>query len=266
MEHRRQLVDGLPKASTVVCWSAGETVVVSAGTQQADSIADGGSLTVSGGSLTLENSSDASAPSGTVTVGGGTLTIKDGASTGSLTESAGALTGSVSLAISGSYVWSGGSVNGGGGSLKIQQASGGGFSIAPTRQTYFEAGSIEQIRHARPVGVISSGTSVMSATNMHRVRVRSSSQRPRTSVVPDRAWRQARSSTSSSASSTVRSSSRARCPTRSPSARASTAPTISQRSCVGWLAIVTSGWKLAGNADREVGQITTVESASRSSA
>jgi hypothetical protein len=50
----------------------------------------------------------------------------------------------------------------------------------------------------------------------------------------------------------------------SPSARASTAPTISQRTFVGWSSIVASGWKLAakrrvrGQADGDRGECEQV--------
>jgi len=45
-----------------------------------------------------------------------------------------------------------------------------------------------------------------------------------------------------------------RWPTSSPRARASIAPTISQRTRVDSSPITTSGWKLAGGADCDVGQ------------
>jgi hypothetical protein len=51
-----------------------------------------------------------------------------------------------------------------------------------------------------------------------------------------------------------------------PNARASTAPTISHMTRACSVPISTSGWKLAGGVEVEVGQTMTVESARRSSA
>ncbi len=131
----------LPEATTIVCWNSGKSPVVSF-TSQADSISSGDSLTVSGGSLTLENASDPSSLSGTLTVSGGTLAIKDSASAGALTMSAGALNGPGSLSVSGAVSITEGSISSGGQALKLKQSA-GSFLIGGTKQIYLQGGSIE---------------------------------------------------------------------------------------------------------------------------
>ncbi len=133
---------GLPKASTVVCWSAGKTVVVSSGTQEADSIANGGSLELAGGSLKIASASDASALSGTVLLQSGTLTVEDTTTAAELKITDGTLGGSGTLSLSGAVKWVG---EGGGlsGTVKLKQSGGSTFAVEGTGRFYFYGGSVE---------------------------------------------------------------------------------------------------------------------------
>jgi hypothetical protein len=135
--------DKVPTSSTVVCWT-GKTVVVSATTAQADSILNGGSLTVESADLTLENAANASSLTGTVTVNvGGSLAIKDSASAGGLSMTGGNLDGPGSLALKGgAFSWTGGEISNFT-PIAITQTGGGSFSITGTDQTYLIGGSIE---------------------------------------------------------------------------------------------------------------------------
>src|ERR1700691_1840844 len=117
-----------PGSSDIACIGSGVTVQVTAGTNQAGSLQDEGSLAVSGGSLELAGSSEAS-------------------SVASLTLSGGLLTGAAELQVSGSFAWTGGTMSGSGSTVLGSSATGSidpgsGAAVALTERTLSNHGDL----------------------------------------------------------------------------------------------------------------------------
>ena len=112
----------LPGPSTVVCWSAGTTVVVSSAGASAGSIEAGGELEITGGKLEL--------------AGPGTSSIVG------LHETGGQLVGPGSLALSGAFLWAGGLIGSETNPLAITQTGGGEFKVSGAALAILIGGSI----------------------------------------------------------------------------------------------------------------------------
>ena len=147
-------VHQVPTSSDVACWPSGTTVVVSTGSQNADSV-QGGSLTISGGGLTLDSSVDDSSLSG--------LKITNGALNGASGRT---------LQLDGDFDWDAvsGGVSGfnndGGSGILLAQSAGHSFTIEGSAPEYFAGGSMST---PNPVTISDlefwpSGTSSLSAT------------------------------------------------------------------------------------------------------
>ena len=132
----------LPEASTVVCFKAGVTPEISAGSQTAASIASGEALTLTGGSLKLTNAAGKSTLTGAVKLEAGTLELEGELSAGSLTISGGTLEGTGTLSVSGPVVWEAkaGEISG---SVKVKQGAGSTFKIEGSSRFYFYGGTVE---------------------------------------------------------------------------------------------------------------------------
>jgi hypothetical protein len=122
--------------------AAGDTLDFNNGTHTltaASRISGAGVVNFSGGSVGIAGSYAVASPT---LVSGGTASFNGTAdSTGSLTVSAGTLNGSGLLTVGGAMNWTGGSLSGGNGTVRV--LAGGTLSIAPTSQVKFENYTLE---------------------------------------------------------------------------------------------------------------------------